>query len=269
MKVSPRFFLVFLVAVSVVMLPGCASTMIRQYVGMNDIPKVKSFIADGNDIDSQPPGLYTTVLMDAIRLGHIEMIKVLITSGANVNAEDTVLLDTPLDYSFTYLPKEKQSEIVSMLINKGANVNHANKYRKATPIHRAALNLHTDPRAVKLLIKSGAMIDPRDNEGESPLIWAAMFDNTEVAKLLIANGAEVNLANNTGTTALMKAYYKGSVNMVKLLLSKGADSSIRDSSGRVASDYLDLAQRDKENVARAQEQERQDKRVHQTFPWVT
>ena len=50
-----------------------------------------------------------------------------------------------------------------------------------------------NPKAVRLLLERGAVVDAREERlGETALMWAVAEDHPEAAKLLIAHGANVN-----------------------------------------------------------------------------
>jgi len=73
-----------------------------------------------------------------------------------------------------------------------------------------------------VLIRMGADINTRDQEGRTPLILAAGFGNNEVVKLLIKKGAYVNAKNDEKRTALNYARELYHESTVKLLLNAGA-----------------------------------------------
>jgi ankyrin repeat protein len=75
---------------------------------------------------------------------------------------------------------------------------------------------------VELLLAEGADVNRRDNQGMTPLHWAA---SREVAELLIANGADVNVRDNDGITPLNLAASNYRKDVVELLIAKGADIS--------------------------------------------
>lgn len=66
--------------------------------------------------------------------------------------------------------------------------------------------------AVSNLIQAGA----QNKKGETALLWAAFFNNSDLCRLLLDK--EAKLATKDGTTALMKAAGHGSISTVELLL---------------------------------------------------
>ncbi|XP_047064140.1 uncharacterized protein LOC124671864 [Lolium rigidum] len=89
-----------------------------------------------------------------------------------------------------------------------------------TPLLLAATSKHTATAAY--LLEHGA--DPRtaENDGESPLHWAAYNGDHELATLLLSRGANVGATNPRGT-ALHDAAAQAHPAIVALLLSHGAD----------------------------------------------
>ena len=59
-----------------------------------------------------------------------------------------------------------------------------------------------DVDAVKQFIVAGEDVNAKDNNGVSPLHYAAYYGEKEVAELLIANGVDVNAKNLTDNTPL-------------------------------------------------------------------
>ena len=65
--------------------------------------------------------------------------------------------------------------------------------------------LSEKPLVVQALIKAGADVNPRLQEGASPLMIAVQSLSLEMTKLLLRAGADVNTRNSIGYTALMVA----------------------------------------------------------------
>ena len=65
--------------------------------------------------------------------------------------------------------------------------------------------------AVKQHIAAGTDVNAKDEDGLTPLHYAAYCGHNEIAELLIAKGADVNAKDNAGTTTLDWAKYKSEI----------------------------------------------------------
>jgi len=95
-----------------------------------------------------------------------------------------------------------------------------------TPLHWAAG--HGYPAMVKILISRGADVNARDRHGQTPLFGA---DNAAVARLLIAHGALVNARDMIGQTPLDRAAWAGRIPVIRVLLDHHALVNARDING--------------------------------------
>ena len=106
----------------------------------------------------------------------VEIVDLLVSSGANVNNPD--------DQGLTPLHRASQDglvDIASALIRHGADVN-ATDTNKQTPLHVAAANGQAD--VVKVLLLSGAEIKALDNARRSPEMLARRNDHLNVSSLI-------------------------------------------------------------------------------------
>jgi predicted component of type VI protein secretion system len=91
---------------------------------------------------------------------------------------------------------------------------------------------------VARLLKSGADVNARDNEGSTALMWATYWGYLDIVNLLLEKGADINAKDGSGRTALMWVLSKGrpfvDVDMMKLLVHKGADVNAKDKDGVTA-----------------------------------
>ena len=94
--------------------------------------------------------------------------------------------------------------------------------------------------AVKQHIAAGTDVDAK-TRGETPLLWAARFGQSQVAELLIAEGADVNAKNVVGQTPLHWAAMAGHKEIIELLIAAGADVNAKTKRGETP---LDLAEDD-------------------------
>jgi len=70
----------------------------------------------------------------------------------------------------------------------------------------------------------------------TPLHLAARYGYGKAVELLIKHGADVNAKTNDGLTPLHAAAYNGHVEVVKLLLERGADPTVRGTDGKTPLD---------------------------------
>ena len=83
-------------------------------------------------------------------------------------------------------------------IKNGASVNACNE-NGTTPLHRVVID-SKNPEFVDLLIKSGANIEARDNQRNTPLLIASEYYGVLPAMIekLLDHGANVNVGNSRG-----------------------------------------------------------------------
>ncbi len=94
----------------------------------------------------------------------------------------------------------------------------------STPLMYAAL--YGDSDSVRLLLESGADPNIRNDAGATALMWAA--DDLEKTRLLLDHGADANARSEDGRTPLMIAAGRfGSSGVVKLLLDHAANLSVK------------------------------------------
>jgi hypothetical protein len=166
-------------------------------------------------------------LVKAAMTDDLDMVKELLSTGANVNAIDEIYPTTALAMAVT----NGNLEMVQVLVWAGADVNAQNN-RGATALLYLSDRSTTD--VVRALIAAGAKIDLKDEDGDTALIDAATRNNRDVLQALLDAGAAVNVKNKAGETALMKAAKEGLLNNVKALILAGADVNERDEEGRTA-----------------------------------
>lgn len=128
-------------------------------------------------------------------------------------------------------------EAAEMLINKGAIINAPDNYGR-TPLHYAAI--YIKPDMADLLLRNGADTNIRDKEGKSALCmgYSGSRDNGDIIKALVKSGCRISGKDNNGWTPLHWAAFYGKEEAVKLLLVLGADPLSKNSSGQTPLDML-------------------------------
>ena len=177
--------------------------------------------------------MINNALFDAVHLGDIDIAKLLIENGADINTQKE-FGNTSLHLAV----REKNFDLVKLLIEYGADVNIKNN-ADWTPLHWTASNGYYD--VAKLLIENGADVNIKGDTGWTPLHEAAFIGYYDVAKLLIENGADVNIKDEDGWTPLHEAAFKGNIDIGKCLIENGADPFIKNKNGKTP---LDICQND-------------------------
>lgn len=86
----------------------------------------------------------------------------------------------------------------------------------------------TDLPWMGYLLQAGADPNLRDNDGNLPLLYAAIAGSPEAVRVLLLFKARPDMTNGLGETALIKAVQVRNADVVKLLLAAGANPDIID-----------------------------------------
>ena len=88
-----------------------------------------------------------------------------------------------------------------------------------------------DAQTVRALLDVGADVNASRADGATALLWAAHWDDADLAGRLIRAGADVNAADDHGVTPLERAAENASLPMVERLLAAGARADVARTSG--------------------------------------
>ncbi len=215
----------FAVVLSSLMSATVHAGELHQAASRGDLAAVDALLlsstVDLDEVDSMG-----TPLHRAIMGRYYAVAKRLIAAGANLNAVDASLR-TPL-----YLAALEQDEAAAwLLIASGADLEAQGPI--GTPLHVAAQHDLVD--MVRLLLRKGAQLDPRNRELATPLALAAWRGSLDAAKVLVAEGADVEAKNVRGQTPLFYAVLgPNAVNLVPFLIAHGAVINVRDRTGITA-----------------------------------
>jgi ankyrin repeat protein len=173
--------------------------------------------------------LLMTPLMAASQLHYIDIVRLLIRTGADVNCID-VSSKSALSYAIIGLTKNKQwrDQTIELLIELTNE-----RIVDLNAVLFLAIEYH-DINAVKLLIEQrGLNINSLNKYGNSALMYTR---EVEIGSYLIANGIDLNRGSSkSGLTPLM-SYFTGEE--VKLaLIEAGANVFWRDKTGKTALEY--------------------------------
>ncbi|KAL5561599.1 hypothetical protein UlMin_031346 [Ulmus minor] len=178
--------------------------------------------------------------------GHVEVLKFLLSVGANAET-----LDNNGGTALHCASAEGQFEAAKCLIECSNTKNVVNKQGK-TPFATAAENGHSkllgvlhlndalhraaridDVLALKNCIAEGATVNEKDQNGWTPLHRAAFKGRIECIRVLLNHGAHVDAADDYGYTPLHCAAEAGHVQVAMLLIAHGAKANVKSLEGVV------------------------------------
>ena len=115
----------------------------------------------------------------AAAFGHLEIVKILVSRGANVRAHN--------DYIVRWAAENGQLDVVKYLVSQGADIKTDNN----NAIRWAARGGYVE--LVKYLVSQGADIHSND---DCSIRWASIFGHLEVVKYLVSQGADIQACAN-------------------------------------------------------------------------
>ncbi|VDH89240.1 CDK inhibitor PHO81 [Mytilus galloprovincialis] len=153
----------------------------------------------------------TTSLYVACENGHLQLLKMLLTYGADATLKkksDDSPLSVACDNGHTNIVNE-------ILENTDVDKDYQNK-NGFSPLYFACQNGHD--KIVQILLKYNVNINLCSKLGVLPLFVACEKGYLSIVKNLLSYGADVNGQNNTGQVPLHAACYKNHVEVVRMLL---------------------------------------------------
>jgi ankyrin repeat protein len=169
-----------------------------------DIARIKTLLEGGayvDGVDEDPRGKGETPLLVAVSKGQAAAVELLLDNGA-----DQTRANRDREAALHLGAKAGRNDIIKILLAHGGDVNIATKgledYRRGTtPLHLAAVD---HPATVSLLVKSGADLNARDGQGNTPLHRAVeKFASSAVLQLLDL-GANPTVRNKEDQLPLQK-----------------------------------------------------------------
>ena len=164
------------------------------------------------------------VLSESVKAGNLEIVKVLIQHGAEIN--DT---DSEDQNALQKASMKGDKALVVYLLHHSADVYHEDSNGHTATVLAAHLGFAD---IVQLLIDFGADLGYHTSNGWTPLHWC--FSHAQTTRVLLENGANVNSVTKVGETPLFLAVYSGIVEVVKVLLSYSPDLELMLADGASA-----------------------------------
>ncbi len=123
----------------------------------------------------------------------------LLQAGLNIDCTN-VMRETPLHVASA----RGNDALVEFLLAHGADVNRR-CLLGCTALHDGEL----DPGIAIRLLRSGALVDARDDQGQTPLMLACDFSNMRLIRVLLQHGASLAVKSHEGWSALDCAQKSG------------------------------------------------------------
>ncbi|CAG5121213.1 unnamed protein product [Candidula unifasciata] len=175
---------------------------------------VKLLLDQGSDINAQIETNRNTALTLACFQGRHEVVSLLVDRKANIEHRAKTGL-TPLMEAASggYV------EVGRVLLDKGADVNAPPvPSSRDTALTIAADKGHY--RFVELLLHRGAAVDVKNKKGNSPLWLACNGGHSDVVSLLVQAEADIDSQDNRKVSCLMAAFRRGHIKVVKWMVKK-------------------------------------------------
>lgn len=160
-----------------------------------------------------------TKLHRAVRDNDLPLAQSLIEHGANLLSRANHG-KTALHYAS--LNSYKGVDMMKLLLrSETREIMNSKDDNGQTPLHYAAKRDFTD--GIELLVYCGVFIDILDKYGFSPYLWAVIAGQNNATYLLLSLGVDVNSTSADGKSALGWAASLGHSLITELLVKKGAD----------------------------------------------
>lgn len=156
-----------------------------------------------------------TPLMSAVSCGHEEIVKYLLSLGADcnsTNAQNRIALH--------YAASKGRAAIIKLLIEAGSQTN-VKDVIGSLPLHRAAGAGRAEALRELLQHTARPLINARDASGATPLLLAAAGGHQAAAILLAGKGADVEAEDKDGETPLGAAAHHGQLREALVALATG------------------------------------------------
>jgi len=179
----------------------------------DNLDELTALIA-GMDVNLRDKRSGTTALEHAVKNANREMVQLLLSAGATVNAKneagETVLM---------MLDDDATSDLMWDLLNAGAKVNLKDK-SGTTALMQLAVSNNLD--TLKVLLDAGAEVNAKNKQGQTALMLAASEGLVNNVRTLVLAGADINATDEDDMSALAHAAENNHAAVIRFLKSKGA-----------------------------------------------
>lgn len=208
---------------------GCGGVHTAAQQG--NIEVIQRYLSKRGDPNRRNALTRDTLLIEASRSGHLEIIKLLTEHNADVNLQGEAWYGPLHEASYA-----GHLEIMKVLLDNGADVNEYSGHDK--PLNWAAKGGQIE--AAKMLLENGADIDAKGTDEWTALSNAISSDQMEMMKFLISEGADVNARAAHGGTPLHMAQWKDNIEAAQLLLEHEANPKLECNGRKISDEFLRL-----------------------------
>lgn len=173
--------------------------------------------------------MLSTPLLTACENGNTDAVALLLNNGADPNKRIAGGFNAMEAVYSTSAGRNSRFDIVPMLLNCGAEIDNHVAFQE--------VRLATDDAAEQSIALLELYTDvPESLTDSSGTTLLGKCHSPIVAAWLIGKGADVNASNDNGNTPLMYAAERGYGEVIVVLISSGADVGIRNNEGKTAYD---------------------------------
>lgn len=175
-----------------------------------------------NSHDKQCSGF--TPLHWAAEYGRVEVVDLLLRSGADINATENHG-ETPLQIAV----RGDQFQVIKLLIERGADTNVPGQSEPL--VYYLALSSAVSPETESLLAEACGLVGEGTRSGDTYLHYACRSPHLDVLNDALRKVPDVNVADASGDTPLHYAVRARHGKAVQLLLDAGANVNARNTNG--------------------------------------
>lgn len=172
--------------------------------------------ADPNLRSARPDSNALSPLMCAAWIGNAALVDLLLARHASIDAENGTGL-TALEGAIVY----EQLDIARTLVARGADADHQGTVDGTTPLMAAAWV--GDRAAIDLLLDAGAGLDHVSTQGHSALALAVQQGHDAAARTLIERGASFDNAGHVDWDVPALVAEHGDATLMELAIARGLD----------------------------------------------
>ena len=189
---------------------------------------VRLLVNTGADINATAGFGGNTALHEAVAQGSAEIVQVLVDAGADIEAAG-FMGQTPLSLA----AEEGATEIMKVLLGRApdfATAASGDSKKAPSPSAIGGKALFTaigsdNAVMVRLMVEAGADVNAAEGfGGNTPLHEAVENGNAEIVQILIDAGADIEAEGFMGRTPLGLAAKEGATEIMQILLGQGADN---------------------------------------------